>query len=350
MEEKKNTDLAIKLVLFSALAIITALLLYQLKALIICIILAITLASAMSPIAETLERKKIPRVWTVLGIYIIIALLYGLLAASVIPSIKEQGATLFEKLPGYIAKVNEWYHKALNLSGGNADAITVSAADLRSMSINGLKKTLDMSAGLLGLLANGILILFLSAYFVVEADQIWASVLRWMPMKMRNRFAPMIVPLGMRMGGYVRGQLLVALLVAAFLFLGFALIGVDYALLLALIAGTLNLVPYVGSMIAVASAIVVAFNQQLWMVPAVLGLYALEQWVESSFMVPILLGKHVELHPLIVLLVIIVGAVLGGIPGALVSVPLASALMYLAEEFYLKPSLVSGSTDEAQVP
>jgi predicted PurR-regulated permease PerM len=89
-------------------------------------------------------------------------------------------------------------------------------------------------------------------------------------------------------------------------------------------------------MIATITATVVAFNQDPKLAIIVLALYAIEQWLESTFIVPLLLGRQVSLHPLVVLFAILSGASLMGIPGALISVPVVSAVLFLAEEFYLK--------------
>jgi hypothetical protein len=118
---------------------------------------------------------------------------------------------------------------------------------------------------------------------------------------------------------------------------GLSLLRVNYSLILGVLAGLLNLVPFVGSLAACIFAVVVAANQNIWLAGATLMLFACEQWVESNFIVPHLLGRHVELHPLIVLFAILIGATLMGVPGALVAVPLTSAALFLAQEFYLKP-------------
>jgi predicted PurR-regulated permease PerM len=181
------------------------------------------------------------------------------------------------------------------------------------------------------------LVLFLTAYFVVEASSIWAKLLMWLPHEHRAKAASLIRPLGFRMGGYVRGQLLVSVAVAFYLTAGLTLLNVNYALILGVLAGLLNLVPFVGSLIACIFAVVVAANQSIWLAGATLALFACEQWCESNFFVPYLLGRNVELHPLIVLIAILIGATLMGVPGALIAVPLASAAQFLAQEFYLKP-------------
>jgi predicted PurR-regulated permease PerM len=333
-----NTDLALKLVGFSLAAMMFIFLVYRLKVLIICLILSVVLASAIAPVAELANRKRIPRLITVVMLYAIAGLTYGLVGALLIPAIQEQWQKLFANLPGYLSGIEHLYQHALNMAGSKSDALEVDVQDVQTVLLKLLRQTLDMSAGVVGLVLNVILILFLSGYFVVEADRIWISILEWLPERARPKVGRLIEPLAIRMGGYVRGQLLVALAVGAFLVTGFTVLGLKYALLLGILGGMLNLVPYIGALIATACAIIVAFNQAPLLAVAVLVFYGVEQWVESSFLVPHFLGQHVALHPLVVLLTILFGAALMGIPGALISVPVTSAAMFLAEEFYLKPS------------
>ncbi len=331
-----NTDLAIKLVGFSLASMILLFLIYSLKVLLICIVLAVTLSAALAPVAEAAQRKKVPRIVTVLIIYALAILVYCLVGALLIPAISEQWQKLLENLPGYLSGIDHWYQQALSFAGNKSDALTYDVGDLKTLSLKLLRQTLDMSAGAVGLVLNVILILFLAGCFVIEADQIWTATLKWLPENTRVKFTSLIAPLTVRMGGYVRGQLLVALAVGTFLVIGFTVLGLKYALLLGVLGGILNLVPYVGGLAATVCAVVVAFNQAPALAIGVLIFYGLEQWVESSFLVPNLLGKNVALHPLIVLFSILFGAALMGIPGALISVPITSAAMFLAEEFYLK--------------
>ncbi|MBU6450411.1 MAG: AI-2E family transporter [Cyanobacteria bacterium REEB67] len=332
----RNTDLALKIVSMSVGAVLLVLLLERLKILIVCIVLAITLASSLTPLAEAAQRKKVPRVLTVMGIYIVAGSLYFTVGAMLLPAVHEQWQRLMENFPTYLTGVNHWYQHALNMAGSRADALSFDLEDLRTVAIKLIRQTLTTGAGAIGLLGNIILILFLAAYLVIEAERIWPALLKWLPPNSRVRAAALVTPLAQRMGGYVHGQILVALAVSAVLIAGFSIMDVKYALLLGILGGVLNLIPYIGALIATACALLVAFNQTPMLAVAVLVFYAFEQWLESSFLVPHFLGNSVTLHPLVVLLAILTGAALLGIPGALISVPLTSAAMFLAEEFYLK--------------
>lgn len=333
-----STELALKIVCFSVIAGLIIVVLYKIRVLLVCILISLTLASAIAPVAEAAERRKIPRLVTILALSLAAFTVYGWLAAALVPTIREQWLKLCENLPTYISGVNVWLQKALNLPASPVDTLAPSGDNLGELSLRVARQTLNMTAGLLGLIVNSILIWFLTACFVIEADKIWATILKWLPAKNRLVFSTIIGPLAMRMGGYVRGQLLVALAVGAILLIGFSLLGIKYALLLGVLAGGLNVVPYIGSLIAVSCAIIVAFNQAPALAGAVLALYAAEQWIESTILVPFFLGQNVFLHPLVVLLAILVGAGLMGVPGALIAVPVTSVLVFLAEEFYLKRS------------
>lgn len=424
---KSNSDLAIKLVLYLAIALFAAYVIHELKMLLLCLGFAVTLASAMAPVAEWAEKRKISRIISVIAMYALTAVVYVVLGASLLPTLKKEGAHLYESLPAYIEKVSGWVdtgNSALGIdkpsgtptvsntqastatdtgsatsteTGSATDTGSATATDTGSATatdtvstnsatdtgsaaatdtgseptskksspskgkstaakianslpigkeeIKGflskaMEKSIAMTAGIIGLTANVVLTLFLAAYFVIEADNLWADILKWIPPAHRERVKGLIRPFEYKLGGFVRGQLLVSFCVGLFLFAGFSLLRVENALMLGMLAALLNLVPYVGSLIATGSALLVALNQEgggPMLALAVFGLYALEQWVESSFIVPNLLGKSVDLHPLIVLISIIVGGSLLGIAGALIAIPLASVGILLSEEFYLKP-------------
>ncbi|HEY9785539.1 MAG TPA: AI-2E family transporter, partial [Candidatus Obscuribacterales bacterium] len=230
--------------------------------------------------------------------------------------------------------------------GDDPAGMKIDPKQIRQLAPEVARRTMTLTAGMLGAIVNGILILFLATYFVIEANDIWPKLLRWLPHGKRERFAELILPLQARMGGYVRGQILVSIAVATFLAAGLSLLGVNNGLVLGALAGLFNIVPFVGSMISLVLSVVVALNQSVLLGGLVVGLFAVEQWLESSFITPHLLGRQVDLHPLIVLFAILIGGTIMGVPGALVAVPAAAALTFLAQEFYLKP--LNGETTVAE--
>jgi predicted PurR-regulated permease PerM len=315
----------------------------QLRVLIVDIVVAITLASAIAPIAVLAEKKGVPRWVTVVLTYILVFVFYGTVVALLKGPIVEQGTALANNIPRYIDNANNWYTQ-LGEQFDFHPNLKVTDADFQRIGTTILNRTIDASFGMVGVLLNIVLILFLAAYFVSNSRKIWTGILSWVPTVHRAKVEGLIGPVGSRMGGYVRGQMLVSTAVAVFFAIGLSLIGVKYALVLGLVAGLMNLIPFVGSAITTVLAVVIAANDSILKAGLTLGLFALEQAVESHFIVPYLLGSQVELDPLIVLLAILVGGTLGGAVGALIAVPVAAALILIAQELYLKPMQASEQT------
>ncbi|CAN5474274.1 AI-2E family transporter [soil metagenome] len=323
---------------------VTALLLWaavQVQSILICTFMAIILASAIAPAAEILETRKVPRTVTVIGIYILIAIVYVVLAISLIPLVKEQAQQLVSVIPQYLKQVLESVDRVEHIAGNYAGADAVNNMDYATMAkdfgTKALGKTINFTQDVFEAILNGVFILFLTSYFVIEADKMWPQLLLWLPEYRREKAASLIRPLEVRLGGYVRGQVLVSVAVSLILGTGLTLLQVKYSLILGLIAGLMNIVPFVGSIITCVFSIVVAANQSPMLGLATFGLFAFEQWLESNFIVPHLIGKNVDLHPLIVLFSLLIGGTLFGLPGAVIAVPLASAILFLAREFYFKP-------------
>lgn len=311
---------------------------FQLQVLLVDVIIAITIASAISPLATRAEeRKKIPRPVTVLLTYVAVGAFYAFAAYMLWRPISEQATLLAQHLPGLVDSIVKWSDDLMMQHLGMHANLQVSQDDLRNFGTMALRRTLAVSTGVIGIVLNVILVLFLAAYFVINSKQIWSAILEWIPLRHRARIGALVGPVGARMGGYVRGQALVSTAVAAFFAVGLTLIGVKYSLVLGLVAGIMNLVPFVGSMITTILAVIIAANQSWLTAGLTLGLFALEQTVESNFIVPYLLGSQVELDPLIVLFAILIGATLGGAVGALIAVPIASALLLIGTELYKKP-------------
>jgi predicted PurR-regulated permease PerM len=333
-KETINTITVLMQILAVALLVWLA---YTMRIILIDLILAVTIASAISPAARWGQERKIPRPVTVLVTYLIIAVFYGFMGYLLYTPVREQALLLKENFPGYLDSLNTLYQNLLLQFGERANLFTIHAEELRTIGMRAASSTLSLTTGVFGFILNGIFILFLASYFVVDAESIWNSLLRAVPPAHRDRARALIGPVGSRMGGYVRGQLLVSTAVAAIFAIGLSLIGVRYGIVLGLLAGLMNLVPFVGSFITFGLALIVAFNQSMTLAAFTVGLFVIEQAIESNFIVPQLLGKQVDLHPLIVLFAILVGATLGGGMGAVAAVPLTSAALYLLQEFYIKP-------------
>ena len=337
-ENKSNKRFCLRVLLFCwivGLFVAGVFLAMALKSLIIDLLLALTLASAMSPIADWAEKKRIPRGVTVALVYIAVICFYAGLGALVWKPFKEQITLFIDHIPEHVETIRLAYANLLDFAGDSAQYLKVEPGSLKSAGMKVFTSTLSATPILFDIVINTILVLFLSAFFVVDSKGIWTGLLRWVPLEHRARIASMIVPLSARMGGYVRGQLLVSTCVAIIFAVGFTIIGVRYGLVLGLMAGLLNLIPFVGSMTATLVALFIAANQSMLTFGLTIGLFLLEQGLESNFITPHLLGKQVDMHPLVVLFAILIGATIASAAGAVVGVPTTAAIIYIAQEFLM---------------
>lgn len=295
------------------------------------VLTAVVLGSAMLPAARLFERHRVPRGVTVLGIYVIAAGVLVLMGRLLWPALREQGKQFIEQLPRMLDNVKDWIGdlrvwaeqwgtwvptpKGESL-GGMADGLVGTL----------LANTMAATAGVVGAVVGLLSILVIAGYLVMDAEALGRGLLRLIPAERRQAVAEIAPPVIERMGAYVRGQLLVSLCVGVMLAAGLSLLGVRYALLIGALAAVLNVVPWVGSLVASVLGILSALNDSAGLAIATAAVFAGSNLVEGKLLVPYLVGRFTGLHPLAVLLALLAGAHLAGLVGALIAVPLSAAL------------------------
>ncbi len=304
---------------------------------------ALIVAAAMLPAARWGERHRIPRAVTVLAIYVGLAFMFSLLGRFLAPVLSDQTAQLLSRLPQAIERVKTWLGGLESVRARLPfDIPSPKAEGLQGVGAALLQATYRATAGAVGALIGLLLILFLGAYLVIDGKRISRGLLAWVPPGHRARVVELAEPVLARIGGYVRGQLLVSLAVGVVLSIGMTLLGVPSALLIGGIAAAFNIVPYLGSITAALLAILMALNVS----PALALWTGLLFWgshlLEGEVLVPALLHRTTGLHPLGVLLALLVGSTLAGLVGAIVAVPLLAGVNQLLHSLYLEP--MNGTT------
>ena len=140
-------------------------------------------------------------------------------------------------------------------------------------------------------------------------------------------------------GGYFRGQIIIALIIGVLTGIGFALLGLPLALLLGFLAGVFNLVPYLGVIVATVPALLLAAGMGWWQVLGVLIVVTVANQLETHIFSPLILGRTTELHPVTVIMAILIGARLFGLLGAIFAVPAAAFFKLVYEDYYFKSRL-----------
>jgi predicted PurR-regulated permease PerM len=298
---------------------------------------ALVLAAAILPAARFFERYRVPRSLTVLGVYVTVAGVFALMGRLVWPALSEQGRQFVDQLPRMVDNVKGWLgNLRLWAEQWGAWIPTPKRENIDGLLGNVIGNTFAVTAGAVGAVVGVLVILVITAYLIVDAEHVGRGLLRLVPRGQRSAVAGMAGPVLDRMGGYVRGQLAVSFCVGVILASVLSLLGVRYALLIGALAAVLNVVPWIGSLVASVLGILSALNDSFALAIATAAVFAASNLVEAKVLVPYLVGRATGLHPLAVMLALLAGAHLAGLIGALVAVPLLAALWEIADRVYVR--------------
>ncbi|MBU1119342.1 AI-2E family transporter [Patescibacteria group bacterium] len=317
------------------LLVVIGLLLYLVRDVLLMMFLGIVIASALDPVVDFFQKKKVPRGVSVVIVYIIlIGLLFGFFGL-VVPSLVTQIQQLGTVLPGYLNDLGVFFE-------GTSGLTVAQGLEQASKYISSFTEKLDEAivsvyealSAIFGGVVSGIVVFVISFYFLIQEGAFKKMIQSVVPGKHRAYARDLTDRIQTQMGRWLRGQLLLGLTVGILTYIVLSLLGVKYALILAIIAGILEIVPYIGPVIAAIPAILLALTQSPIMALIVLIAYIVIQQVENHLLVPNVMKRAVGLNPLIVILVILAGVKIAGIAGAIVAVPVATAIgVFLGDVF-----------------
>lgn len=332
-------------------------LVYYLRDLIVILLTAIVFASAIEPATKWFMKYKIPRVASVLLVYMtVVGFLFGMFYFF-IPPILDEAVGFFATIPQYIDAVSSTGPLAnTTIESSRAVVNGVDAVqgfsmqelvlDLRSSLSNvseGFLRTLNT---IFGGIFSLILILVFSFYFAVQEKGIEDFLKIIVPEKHQKYTIGLWRRSQIKIGLWMQGQLLLAVIIGVLTYLGLTIFGVPYALLLAVIAAMFELIPIFGPILASIPAIAVAFVSDgggVTLALMVMGLYLIIQQFENHLIYPLVVKKVVGVPPIIVIIALIVGAKLAGFLGIILSVPIAAVLQEVVSDIQKGKKLLNGA-------
>ncbi len=293
-------------------------------------------AAAILPAARHGQRYRIPRGVTVLGVYLLAVVVFSVMGRLLWPALNQQWTQFMEQLPRLVDNVRRWLGTLdLWIGRWGGSLPSPNPGDVQSLATTLFSGTVAVTAGAVGAVFGLVAILVIAAYLVIDAEQIGRGLLAIVPVEHRATVAALGEPVLERIGGYIRGQLLSSLCVGAVLAVGLTVLGVRYALLIGALAAVLNIVPFVGALIAALLAVLTALNDSLGRAVATTALFTVTSLLEGKYLAPHFVGRATGLHPLPVLVALLVGFHLAGLIGALVAVPLLAAIWEIVRRLYV---------------
>ncbi len=305
---EKRIDISHKTVFFIAgfLALLWAL--YQIREVIVLLFVAIIFMSALSPLVERSEKLGVPKALSIAAIYIfVVALIIGLLSVIITPLV-EQTNNLTTTLPQTIEKA---FPTAVIDKG-------VIQQELTNFTRNVFAITLTVFSEFVAFISVAVL----TFYLLLERDKLDQLIAQFFIGK-EEKAKRISRRIEEKLGAWLRGQLLLSLIIGVAAYIALFALNIPYALPLALLAGLMEVVPVIGPIISAVPAVFIAYLSSPVMALAVAAAFFIIQQLENHVVVPQVMKKAVGLNPLIVILAVSIGGKLLGISGALLAVPIA---------------------------
>lgn len=298
--------------------------------------LAFAIAYLGNPVIVLFERRQVPRSFAILLLYALVGVAVTLMVYAVLPSLGRELEQIVETLPEQTRRLEELISKTFSdlrrVPVPNALEEVINLGLRRGEALLGqfAAKTAEILVGMVTNVVHLILAPILAYYLLKDYQSIKRVAVGWLPKEARHRVIEMTGYIHRVVGGFIRGQLIVSAVVGALIAAGFSVIGVRYALILGLIAGIADIIPYFGPIISAVPALVLALlNSPLSALWTLLWILAVNQF-EASVLGPKIVGREVGLHPLTVVFAILSGGELMGITGMLLAVPVAAAVKVTA--------------------
>lgn len=215
---------------------------------------------------------------------------------------------------------------------GQALTLSGQLAELTGVLFGSLNQLVLVPLGIASVLAWGVSIFFLAFYWLLEGETTVEQIVKLVSPSWQGRARRVLVRVEDRLGAYVRGQLLVMGSVGVLALVGLTILGMPYALVLALATALLDVIPIIGPPLAAVPAIIVASFQSPILALLVLGLYIFINQVEGNLIYPRIQARIIHVSALLILLALMIGAELMGILGALIAVPVLVAILVVVDE------------------
>jgi predicted PurR-regulated permease PerM len=334
-EPRQLVDLSTASVFRGLMLVLAFVLLYQLSGVLIILLFAIVIASAVQPFVGWFEKRGIPRIASVLILYLLVAATVVVLSTLVVPSLSAELSTITSALPELTTEltdsldtVQQGGTKYFDFVSEIQNILEVLSAYLQQFSSSAFNLVVGAFGGILSFAA----ILVISFYLAVMRNGVRSFLESVIPERYESYVVDLWHRVEYKVGLWLQGQMLLALIVGLMVYVGLALLDVKFALIFAIIAMVLEIIPVVGPVLAAIPAVIVAFVQAPSLGLYTVILYVAIQQFENHLLVPLVLGKATGLNPIVVILAILVGSQLAGLAGALLGVPVATILVEILDD------------------
>jgi len=321
----KKIEISHKTVVFTVLFLLGLWFLYFIRGIILELFVAFLLMTILEPLVAKLTKIKTPRVISILITYILVIGVLGGIIALIAPTLVQQTTNFINALPGYLSNIG------IN-SSTSGDAAREALIQLGGVPGEILNFTFSVFSNFLAIVT----VLIFAFYMLLTHDGLRSQVELLFGENRGQKISKLVVVIEEKLGKWARGQLLLMLTIGLGTYIGFFLIGIPFALPLAILAGILEIIPFLGPIVSAIPAILIGFGISPLVGLGVTAVAFLVHQLEGYVLVPKIMQKSTGVSPLIILISIAIGAKLAGIMGVIVSIPFVITLQVLAKEYFIR--------------
>lgn len=341
--------------------LVTLVCVYLLRSVLLPFVAGMAVAYLLDPVCDRLEKWKLSRTWATIVVTICFVLICVIVLLLVIPAVVSQIVTFVERAPDYLAAIQREISALLETARDRLDPGT--QEKLQSMLRSSADKLFTWATGVLGGIVSGGVAFFnfialvvitpvVAFYLLRDWDRMVAQADNWLPRKHQDTIRRLAKEVDETLAGFLRGQGAVCLSLAVFYAIGLTVAGLDFGLVVGLIAGFLSFIPYVGSMVGLVLSLGLALAQfDNWIsIVIVAAVFFVGQAIEGNVLTPKLVGDRIGLHPVWVMFALLAGGALFGFVGILLAVPMAAVVgvgVRFAFSQYRHSAYYTGHEDEA---
>ncbi len=318
----RKVEISHKTIIFAVFFLLGLWLLFFVREIILQLFVALLLMTILEPIVVLLTRIKIPRAISVLITYILVLGVLGGLVALIAPTLAQQTTNFVNALPSYLNNIGINSTIGGNLSQGLLSQLGGIPGEILNFTVSVFSNVVAV-----------VTVLVFAFYMLLTHDKLQGQAGFLFGESKQQRIGRLIIAWENKLGKWARGQLLLMFAVGLGTYIGLFLIGIPFALPLAILAGLLEIIPILGPIVAAIPAVIIGFG-----ISPVIGLAAtaasfLVHQLEGYVLVPKIMEKSVGVSPLLVLISIAIGAKLLGIMGVIISVPFVITLQVLIKDY-----------------
>ncbi len=320
--QTQKIEISQKTIIFTVFLLLSLWILYQVRSIIVLLFIAFILMTAVNPLVRLAKKIKIPTIVVMLVVYFGMIALISTVVASLVPALVQQTKDLTLVLPTYM-------HNLENIFNAQFDP-NVAGSYLNSIPSNLLR----IAAGAFSNVMNILALFFMTYYLVLERPKLHRYFLRFFENHDgEERAEKLVFAVEQQVGGWVRGEILLMIIIGLMTYIGLIVLGIPYALPLAVIAGLLEAVPNLGPTIAAIPAILLGLTVSPYIALGALALSIIIQQLENNLIVPKIMQSTTGTQPLVTIIVLLVGFTLGGIAGAVLSMPIFLTIQTVIKAF-----------------